>query len=94
MQLGVSWDYHLQDIHDCFGRFGRHFGEAPAACSSMCDVCSAKASGQIVERRDISAAAMAVVRTLAEWPSAEKRATLIQVSTCQYHLLPSLKKLR
>ncbi len=34
-----------------------------------------------MERRDISAAALAVVRTLAEWPSAEKRATLIQVSS-------------
>jgi len=45
----------------------------------MCDVCLAAASGQEIEKRDISTAAVAVVRTLAEWPSAEKRATLIQV---------------
>lgn len=57
----------------------RHFGEAPPPCSSMCDVCSASASGHAPERRDISAAALAVVRTLAEWPGAEKRATLIQL---------------
>lgn len=57
----------------------RHFGEAPSACNSMCDVCSAASDAHAVERRDISAAALAVVRTLAEWPSAEKRATLIQL---------------
>ena len=57
----------------------RHFGEAPSACNSMCDVCSAASNAHAVERRDISAAALAVVRTLAEWPSAEKRATLIQL---------------
>lgn len=32
-----------------------------------------------MERRDVSAASLAVVRTLAEWPAAEKRATLIQL---------------
>ena len=57
----------------------RHFGEAPSACNSMCDVCAAACDAHAVERRDISAAALAVVRTLAEWPSAEKRATLIQL---------------
>lgn len=45
----------------------------------MCDVCAPASNTHAVERRDISAAALAVVRTLAEWPSAEKRATLIQL---------------
>ena len=57
----------------------RHFGEAPSACNSMCDVCSAASDAHAVMRRDISAAALAVVRTLSEWPSTEKRATLIQL---------------
>lgn len=57
----------------------RHFGEAPAQCQGMCDCCARAASGAAAERRDITEAAAAVARTLADWPAAEKRATLLQL---------------
>lgn len=45
----------------------------------MCDACSRTICGVSAERRDIAEAAAAITRTLAEWPAAEKRATLLQL---------------
>ncbi|EIE26127.1 ATP-dependent DNA helicase [Coccomyxa subellipsoidea C-169] len=57
----------------------RHFGEAPAKCHAMCDCCAQAGSGAVAERRGVTDAAAAVARTLADWPAAEKRATLLQL---------------
>ncbi|KAK9809014.1 hypothetical protein WJX72_007915 [[Myrmecia] bisecta] len=55
---------------------GRHFGEAPAECSAMCDCC---ARGAPVVKKDVTGAAVAVVDALASLPTADKRATLLQL---------------
>ena len=62
-----------------FLRVFRHFGEAPANCHAMCDCCARAGSGAAAERRGVTDAAAAVARTLADWPAAEKRATLLQL---------------
>ena len=59
-------------------RGGRHFGEAAAQCERMCDSC-ARGGTAAVDRRNVSGAAAGVARTLADWASAEKRATLLQL---------------
>lgn len=59
-------------------RGGRHFGEAAAQCERMCDCC-ARGGTAAVDRRNVSGAAAGVARTLADWASAEKRATLLQL---------------
>lgn len=55
----------------------RHFGEAPAPCSSMCDCC--KRGSNAVTHRDVTEAARSCLTLLSRWPGAEQRATLLQL---------------
>lgn len=55
----------------------RHFGEAPAACGSMCDVC--KRGQERIASTDVTEAAQGLLGLLSKWPSSEKRATLVQL---------------
>lgn len=48
----------------------------------MCDVCKAAATGSAAAQRDVTAAALGALSTLANWPAAQpedKRATLNQL---------------
>lgn len=54
----------------------RHFGEAPAACERMCDICVQQAP---VKEQDVTALASKLCRILVDHPTPEKRATLIQL---------------
>lgn len=55
--------------------WSRHFGEAPAQCGCMCDICISGPASLL----NVTTAARTVCRTLSDLPTAEKRATLIQL---------------
>ena len=57
----------------------RHFAEAPAPCTRMCDCCRRADDGGGGERRDVTEAARGALRTLQGWTGGEKRATLNQL---------------
>ena len=57
----------------------QHFDQPPPPCDGMCDACRRAADGHPTPERDVTAHAQAALQVLANWPGADKRATLLQL---------------